>query len=1561
MPATHAHNLKHAVAAQFASRPTLRQVAGEQVMKVILEHYPLVGVHRPEMTSAAPLYLMSMHPDGVWHPQPLVDVVLQALLAAKPLDLAPAGDYRLSLNPPRRFFAIESSLETAEGDLIEPARLTDGLNALLPMLLWHFQQAQIDYWNGDATIDRDLWLQQLLRANLLDGLKDEALDDEQRKLLRDLMMGNRTGLDVQLVRVALREGEDTFHELLPGLLITASSEVRELTLWCSPEGLVRSFDAQASFGAALQIQMAGRYRFDELSWQGLTVEGDAFALYSALLLEILLERVARLRWSAIDSVDQLEHYCHLACDPASFFAEFSDHGTGGLGLALPKGLSRADTDSQTAYLQAMLDLSLLQQHSPAQGIQDGLPDLHTYAATRLREAMLHDHPVDANYFPDDLILSVETFVSDGHGLGFGQKTGEKKLTLTQLAIGRLDATAGGVVTHIAHRENQLIMKWMTIDYVRELVQRVDIGGTYPRHVQSMLDRSASRAEHISAFAIRWRITLMFDAARARAVKRLDKFAYGALAEFCRSGQEGAAAVRIAALAFKRSPTSERVDVAHGFYVIELIELGAHLLYCPLYTDKALIQFDSAQALLDAISRPGALQDNVLLWIEQAQRGVYDNGGFREPHLPQWLPDPYTLPEKPQPVQLALQFWAQDVDRQMFEAKGRMLLELADRSAMSNSEVRWRLVTAFSWELLNVVFPVLPGPLTSVAWLYIGMRSLINDVQGLASSHLDERIQAMVDVLNNTLLALIHLQTPQLATPAVSGDLPPLLLEGPPAGNGVELAKLSTVTREPSVSVDSLQAMANTQLDFSWRGAGGLNGLSSAQRGQMRALATSVSLAGREPQTQGVAAGLVRIGDDFYVSLDGDVYRVSLDNAAFRIIGPDGTVGPYLMRDGNVWHLNNSRLYGGNDRSGELARERLRKKLSGPIAKAQAEIERLLLAAEAATKDFNALSEQIVGLRDPVKKVEDRLQKAPPTDPGERAQFEQATELFKRKLQQLHEQTNALRTRRLALNDRLFQGYLEAERNIIYVLDKASASTQGGSVRDQRILLGQVRKNLISFGMFFIDELLALGGFREYDQLTNALNVAPPEKQAELYARFRTMLEKLLEEQPRIINVSSQLDRLLAITDIDMQVPYVNTTLTVSSIIESRKTTTINIRFFQAMGLVELALQWHKGTPTQHYMIFRHALASQRLRVAAQTHHLLMFCDLPVAERIEVLQSAWDEYLAAILNAERIKTLGSKLIDVQRLEAYKQQMVELKTIAGEALVEAMREQADGQVRGTRRAVYSRKSLQVAHTRAGQIVIGSESVVDGQAVLQVVAAFNKSALHRFQKQGNTWVEEVAAGEPEQPLRTSTPESERNNRELAEAMLAQNENVIAQARALVAKDADDMGLMSMLDGQINEVAELREQLSDANAEHALLAGMDDALIQLRQARRDCLVALYSKTRYPGSRGLNFLHQQGLLAVEYVGPRQVVSDGYLDEYRISLLRAPGESRGKPLWAAHFHFADSQAAPTAFGKGHLKLWSQRKMGYREQMKAASEGQVLSIYRGNLTYAQARDVIPFNL
>ena len=1557
MPNPPAFNLNHAVAAQFANRPTLRQVAGEQVMKVIIEHYPLLAVHRPTLTSAEPLYLMSMQADGSVRNQPLVDVVLQAMLAPK--RLAFSIDDHLGLAPPRRLYAIEDRFETAEGDRIEPAPLNEALNALLLLLPWHFQQAQIDYWNGNDEIDRDLWMQQVLRASLLDSLDDQTLDDDQRGVLRDLLMGYAEGIDVQVVQVTLRNGEESHNQQLPGLLVMAANEVRHLTLWCSPEGIVRGFDSLAAFGMALQAQMARSYQFEALNWRGSQIEDDTFALYSSMLLEILLARCTRLRWSVIDSVGQLDTLYHQASDPAVFFAERSSSWPTAPALALPGGLRRASQNDQSAYLQAMIDLSLLQQPGAGGDEPDGLPSLQDYAARRLREQMLADHPTDANYYSDDLILTVDTFANDGHGLGFGQKIGSKTLSLTALAIGRLNATAEGVVTHIAHRDNQLIMAWLTVDYIHDLVARVDIGANYPLHVQSIIDDPVTRAARIAAFARHWRIALMFDAARALVVKRLDKRSYAVLANFCRAAQQPATGIRIAPLAFKRSPTSMRVDRAHGFYVIEVVETGALLLYCPLYTNSALLQYQNTEALRAAISQPGELQDRVLAWLDQGQRPIYDHGGFSEPHLPHWVLDPSAPLQKPEPAQVLLQFWMQDVDQHMFEAKGRMLIELADRSAMTNSELRWQLITAFSWELLNTVMPVVPGPLASVAWLYMGMRSLVQDVEGLVSEHRGDQALAMVDVLNNTLMGLIHLQTPRLAVRPALQALPASHFDGPPAGHGIEVLSLAAPTQAATVPVGSLQTSADTHLDFSWRGTGGLTGLSAGQRGRLRELAADVSLQGRLAQASGEAAGLVVIEGAYYLAMDSRAYQVALDQHEAVILGPDGTIGPRLMRDGATWRVD-TRLRGGSGRSAAAVQERLRKKLTGPIDKALAEIAQHIEAGKTAVVDFQALSNKIGGLRETLAKIGEHLKKAPPADPEQLASFEKAEALFTLKYQQLSEEVRTSRRQALGIVQGMFEHYLDAERTIIALLDNRMYRPSLQLASGARETLADVRKNLLIYGQYMYDEHLLLGEFSQYDSLTHALNDAAPEQRTAIYQRYRVVIEDMVKEQPSIIKVSSELDRLLAVTDIDMQLPFNETTRSVAQIIASRTTTTVVIRFFQAMHLIELSLQPRGAATVQHYMVFRDALSGRRLRVAAQAHNLLMYSDLPIAQRIEVLQSAWDEYLAAILNADRIKAFGGELINLQRLEAYKQQIIELKTMAGEALVEAMREQAKGELRGSHRSVYPLRSLQVAHTRAGQIVLGSEVTVDGQPELQVLGTFSREVLHRFHQDGGSWVEVSAPSEPGPDSRPSTPESTASSREVAESMLAQNENITAQAKALVAKDADDRGLASMLNGQINEMVDLREQLADAEQAAELVGRIDDALIQLRQVRRDCLVELFTKTAFPSARGLSFLHEQGLLNVEYLGPRHEVSDGYLDEYRVNLLQAPGSTSGKPLWAAHFHFADSQAAPTAFGKGHLKLWKQRKLGYREQMAAADEGQVLYIYRGNLTYAQAKNIIPFN-
>lgn len=1556
LPPPPAHDLNRAIALRFASRPTLRQVVGEQLMSLIIAHYPNVAVHRPDMKCAEPLKFLRWHVDGYWTVTPLVDVVLQCFLDNAPVDFS--SQDRFSLEPPLRFFAIPDALETADDDVVEPGTLNDAFNAFLPTLPACFEQAQIDYWNAGYGNDHDTWVQQVLRAGLLSGLTDQTLSADERQCLHDLLLERTEGLAIHTVCMHWRLGKDSTRELLPGLLVSARSEVANVTLWCTSAGEVKSFTSLDDFGTYLQTQHRFTTPKDDFSWTFYEADGNAFALLSGVLLEILLSRLNRVRLSDLNTVDELASAYHAVVDPSQFFAQWADLPTGKLAIDLPEKLLNAHFNGQSRYLQALLDVCVLQAFQASAQHPTAPDDLHTYARRKLREQMLADHPAASAFDGDDLILTVNTYANDGHGLGFPQLIESRTLTLTEYAIGRLEATGASPVAAVAHRTQEEIPSWLDPEYLRQLVATVDIGGTYPRYLDGLLGDEQYKATHLNAFAAQWRMGLMLDAAYALCIGHIDQHSYAAVASACRVPGSDKQALAIAPLAFKRSPDSQSVDKAHGFFVIQVADSGALLLYCPMYKG-ALKQFKNRQALMQEIAQPGRVQEGVLAWLDQTHRAVYDNGGFKEPHLPHWVFDPYAPLGKPAPVELALTFWTDDIDANLFEARRAMLLELADRSAMSNSEIRWQSIKTFAWQLLNVVAPVLPGPISSIALLYLGMDAVAEDLKMLLEGSATDRTQAVMDLLNNTLMVLIHAQLPETESPhagataglrvdpasvRLSGDIEPLPLPEPGSVSPVE----------------ALQAQAPTQLDFTWRGAQGLNELSGIQRTRLQAMAASVSLEGRSVIGQGPLEGLYDHEHGLYVRLQAEVYAVESAEGLTRIVGPDGSQGPLIRRDAQGWRID-TRLRGGGDRPGSRTQQRLRERLVRRIRTAQQAVEHSLENADRGVADYESLHQRIEAARAQWLKVEERLKQPPPQDPEQHAQFERATTLFATRRTELLVQIKDLRRQRIGSAVGIFQNYLEAERNMVALLDDRSYMSSTSYAPAQRRALADIRRNLIGYAHFITEEQLYTGRFSEYDRLTTALNAASPLERQAAYDQYREVLESIVVDQPLIIEYTAALDRLLAVTDLDMTVPSIKKTdRTVAQIIQARTTTTPNIRFFQAMGLVELALRFEALQDYSHYAVFRAALAGERLRVAANSHHLSMFADLQTAQRIDILQSAWDEYSAAILNSQRIAQLGSELVDIERLEAYRQQMVELKTMAGDALVIALREQAVGQQHSTTRPVYPRQALQVATTANGQTVIGSESIVEGQPVLQVRGTFSKTVLHTFTRESGTWVEKLPAAGTASPPRAPTPESERQEQALAEGMLAQNQNVLANARKLVEEDVDSHSLTSMLDAQIGEVQTLRDQLVDSEAESELLQRLDDALVSLREGKREMLVKLHSTTRFPSAEGLHYLHKQGLLRVTYQGPRQPLAEDYLDEYRIDVLEAPGSERGKPLWAAHFHFNDAGAAPTAFGKGHLKLWPQRKLGYREQVRSAARGEELRIHRGNLTYAQARGVIPFH-
>ncbi|KTS93914.1 dermonecrotic toxin domain-containing protein [Pseudomonas parafulva] len=1555
LPPSPAHDLNRAIALRFASRPTLRQVVGEQLMNLIVAHYPKVAVHRPDMKCAEPLKFLRWHVDGYWAVTPLVDVMLQRFLDGEPVDFS--SQDRFSLKPPLRFFAIPDALETADDDLVDPGTLNDAFNAFLPTLHACFEQAQIDYWNAGNGNDHDTWVQQVLRAGLLSGLTDQTLTADERRCLQDLLLETTEGLAVHTVCVHWRRGEDSTRELLPGLLVSASSEVANVTLWCTSAGDVKGFTSLEAFGTYLQTQHRLTQTDDGFSWALYEADGNAFALLSSVLLEILLSRLNRVRLSDLNTVDELASAYQAVVDPSPFFAQCADLPTQKLAIELPEKLLNADFNGQSRYLQALIDVSVLQaSQANAQPLTEP-DDLQSYARRTLREQMLADHPADGAFDADDLVLTVNTYANDGHGLGFPQLIESKTLTLTEYAIGRLEATGASPVAAVAHRTHEEIPAWLDPEYLRQLVAIVDIGGSYPRYLDGLLGDEQYKAMHLAAFTAQWRRGLMLDAAYALCARRIDPHSYEAVASFCRVPASDEQALAIAPLAFKRSPDSQLIDKAHGFFVIQVADSGALLLYCPMYKG-ALKQFKNPQALMQEIARPGRVQEGVLAWLDQTHRDVYDNGGFKEPHLPHWVFDPYAPLDKPAPVELALTFWTHDIDANLFEAKRSMLLELADRSAMSNSEVRWQSIKTFAWQLLNIAAPVLPGPISSVALLYIGMTAVAEDLKLLLEGSATDRTQAVVDLLNNTLMVLIHAQLPKTEPPHAGATA--LTVDAASIRLGSDADPLPLPEPGSVAPVEALQAQATTQLDFSWRGAQGFDALSGAQRTRLHAMAASVSLEGQPAIGQGPLEGLYELEHGLYVRLQGQVYAVASADGLTRIIGPDGRQGPPIRRDSQGWRID-TRLRGGGDRPGSSTRQRLRERLVTRIQAAQQAVEQSLDNADRGTAEYESLRQRIEAARAQWLKVEERLKQPPPQDPEQRAQFERATSLFAKRHTELLDQIKDLRHQRIESAVGIFQNYLEAERNMVALLDDRSYMASTRYAPEQRRALADVRRNLIGYAQFIIEEQLYTGRFAEYDRLTTALNDALPQERQAAYEQYREVLESIVIDQPLIIEYTAALDRLLAVTDLDMTAPSIQKTdRTVAQIIETRTTTTVNIRFFQAMGLVELALRFEALQDYSHYAVFRASLAGERLRVAANSHHLSMFADLQTAQRIDILQSAWDEYSAAILNSQRIAQLGSELVDIGRLEAYRQQMVELKTMAGDALVTALREQAVGQQHSTTRPVYPRQALQVATTANGQTVIGSESIVEGQPVLQVRGTFSKTVLHTFTRESGTWVEKLPAAGTSSPPRAPTPESERQEQALAEGMLAQNQNVLANARKLVEEDVDSHSLTSMLDAQIGEVQTLRDQLADSEAESELLQRLDDALVSLREGKREMLVKLHSTTRFPSAEGLHYLHKQGLLRVTYQGPRQPLAEDYLDEYRIDVLEAPGSERGKPLWAAHFHFNDAGAAPTAFGKGHLKLWRQRKLGYREQVRSAAMGEELRIHRGNLTYAQARGVIPFN-
>lgn len=606
-------DLKHALAAQFASRPTLRDVASTQIIAALIEQYPLIPSKQPQLATAHALQVMQPNQAGGYSAVGLVDLMLAALCGNTLLAFPDVGALRpyLSVNPPHYLYVDPDPKSDGENDRVSLDGLTGALNDRLRLLPSAFCQAQTDYWaaDGGEGVSRDAWLQQALRLELLRNLPLQGLDEPEQQAVRGLVRGARFTPNVAVIEVHLKRGSTEQIIRLPDLLIEAQLDERSITVWCAPSSVVRAFESSQAFGQALAQNLALHYRFEDMTWHRYELAGDAFATQVALMLEASLAAVADVRLGMVPGIDTLEQVFAGLSDPARWVFEGYAEPRGEQ-LQLPPGLVKISPLNSFAYRAGLIELGLAQADAAGKAPLDDVLDLTRYTRQALRRQMLEDYPDDANYFADDLELTLAIARGNPGGAGAGPGGGAVQhisRSLTEFAIGNLSSLGGALVTAVSHRQNQLIMDWMNPAYVKTLVETVDIGGNYPAYVDQKLKEAATGAGQVERFARQWRVSLLFSALSARLGGTLSEKGLQAMVDYCR-GQLAAdePAVTLLPLAFNRAGAGNVVDSVSGMYVLFAAEAETVVLYRPLYGVEAIREFASIKAMMQAIGAASSL-------------------------------------------------------------------------------------------------------------------------------------------------------------------------------------------------------------------------------------------------------------------------------------------------------------------------------------------------------------------------------------------------------------------------------------------------------------------------------------------------------------------------------------------------------------------------------------------------------------------------------------------------------------------------------------------------------------------------------------------------------------------------------------------------------------------------------------------------------------------------------------------------------------------------------------------------------------------------------------------
>lgn len=1510
------------IARQFSVRPSLRDIA----LQIIEGQWRERQIAGP-LPAGLSLYRRTAAQG--YRVDSLSDVLIERYCLQSSINLSPDLDFLSPLRGAEFPQAVKVDLHAVE----------TLLNECGPWLLDEYKRALVAFWcEGRGTSPSPWqWLSDHLQAQCIDAaalqLKLGTLDNLESVTARVIALhpqasqraafANLAHVGVWLLNLDMTASQWLEPELASAVLIQRPlpEQQRDLLLVFTLAGRLHRFSSRQDLAQAL-AQSWERGSSEPFHLNLYKTDQSIFEVQARLLLEqqlVLIETIARApQPPGANSVARLVARVDEATALIEVGAENARQTQMLYQSQLPDWLRTASQADQHAYGNALIRLAQVQQQSAGKSFMYDLPEIIDYAAQAAREAILADHPEATALKVQDIeIVNVQVSAASMGSGGSFVPAGTRKtvrMSLAQFALANLSALRAGT-TAVQLLDDAPLPNWLTVDYLRELVGRLDVGKAYPALLQRcLLDDTQASTERQQLFVDQLRVQLPLLALEQYLRKANGVSAQGVslVNALCDPDKGRAQPVRLYPLGFMRRKGA-LADEVRNAYLIEgpTSGQGPCVLYRPLLRDP-LREFTSRHAFFEALCDAGELQDDILARLDDKARPIYAKGGFEQPHVVRYFPGAEFAPfEIPPPAQIDQRLVGAPVLEHVYRASAKEMVALANEQSVSDDENRWIGYQELGWLMFNTLLPFLSGQVAIAAWMVQLFAEL---KQELEDDQTADQGKQLVSLLFNTALLVFSLE---VETSAFKLQRPK---PGIPAGRPVD-----QVLRAPGVqALSSPSGAPLANLDYSWSAAGLRP--STAQRVLIDRFKTPVDrskLGSAVPH--GRWQGLFVHEERWLAEIEAAFYEVVPGEEGAQVVDEQGREGPWLyQKSPGQWDFDlKLRLRAGMPLNSRVQRMR------------EANRQRV---SRLETEQADLLAQRLAGslqLAEDLKRIA-------------------STEVPRPENVQLYASNLRVQYERLSLAD----AGLKTLNELQTVSNFANRHLRNQfEMASNRIQLLYALRNQFLDSKASVRKIRTLKG---QDQLREIVEQPDSARYQRLMTEFRhskAIVDEVIASHEQIIAARREIKLQLRLGEV--MVTKLETLMGEEPAYLSWKSTEIGMQ-----GALILDAERGAGGDLLYDTVVSARLALQgqaELEKPARFTH---------EKRIEILDGSARKFAMAREGLRNYQASGRTAAAQPLLAAYEETLRALQSSAENQLADLIRVQPEEVEESVPQPSHAPILIK---TRNRGVVVGHRRAAEGgrAETVVVIDPIESDELARFEESAEPGVWQAISP---QAAQTSAPRPmlssllKRSGKLLAEA-----DRQVQRARVQARTASIAVEMQEILALQARPLESLAQQIEASltvdNAVDSAVNGSDaavqakalsDKALELYEEGRQLRIAIL-KRQPPSASRVAYLKAQGEVRIARPKGREATAkvkgraQDYLQEYVISDLA------GKPLWYAHFHYASQEAPLADFTAAHLKTREQRfERGHYQLSNEQDNQKVIQVYRSRIDKASAEQMF-FNV